>query len=226
MISQFTFADENRIELKKGCIQNNPLVADETDPDLLNIYSQICDKKNKKNIELKNELFIQAAQKFQQLGKNLKALQLIDSLHKQNIQHTALTDVTFLAGVGIAQSSLQHMRNNELRYLSPEMTYPAVKQFSESIRTSLGILDASASKSASKVEMQNTIKNKKSTKETVKKLSSSHYSSNKKTQFSRTKSMNPPPIKTSVKTTTAAIKPQNTTSTASGSSPFSSFKNN
>lgn len=226
MVSQFTFADENRIELKKGCIQNNPLVADETDLDLLNIYSQICDKKNKKNIELKNELFIQAAQKFQQLGKNLKALQLIDSLRKQNIQHTALTDVTFLAGVGIAQSSLQHMRNNELRYLSPEITYPAAKQLSESIRTSLGILDASTSKLASKVEMQNTTKNKKSTKEISKKLSSSHYLSNKKTQLSRSKSMNPPPVKTSVKTTTAAIKPQNTTSTASGSSPFSSFKNN
>ena len=98
MVSQFTFADENRIELKKGCIKDYPLVADETDPDLLNIYSQICDKKNKKNIELKNELFIQAAQKFQQLGKNLKALQLVESLRKQNIQHTALTDVTFLAG--------------------------------------------------------------------------------------------------------------------------------
>ena len=222
MVSQFTFADENRIELKKGCIQNNPLVADETDPDLLNIYSQICDKKNKKNIELKNELFIQAAQKFQQLGKNLKALQLVDSLRKQNIQHTALTDVTFLAGVGIAQSSLQHMRNNELRYLSPEMTYPAAKQFSESIRTSLGILDASASK----VEMQSMTKNKKSIKETSKKLSLSHYSSNKKTQLSRAKSINPPPVKTSVKTATAAIKPQNTTSTASGLSPFSSFKNN
>lgn len=222
MVSQFTFADENRIELKKGCIKDYPLVADETDPDLLNIYSQICDKKNKKNIELKNELFIQAAQKFQQLGKNLKALQLVDSLRKQNIQHTALTDVTFLAGVGIAQSSLQHMRNNELRYLSPEMTYPAAKQLSESIRTSLGILDASASK----VEMQSMTKNKKSIKETSKKLSSSHYSSNKKTQLSRAKSINPPPVKTSVKTATAAIKPQNTTSTASGSSPFSSFKNN
>lgn len=222
MVSQFTFADENRIELKKGCIKDYPLVADETDPDLLNIYSQICDKKNKKNIELKNELFIQAAQKFQQLGKNLKALQLVDSLRKQNIQHTALTDVTFLAGVGIAQSSLQHMRNNELRYLSPEMTYPAAKQLSESIRTSLGILDASASK----VEMQSMTKNKKSIKETSKKLSLSHYSSNKKTQLSRAKSINPPPVKTSVKTATAAIKPQNTTSTASGSSPFSSFKNN
>ena len=222
MVSQFTFADENRIELKKGCIKDYPLVADETDPDLLNIYSQICDKKNKKNIELKNELFIQAAQKFQQLGKNLKALQLVESLRKQNIQHTALTDVTFLAGVGIAQSSLQHMRNNDLRYLSPEMTYPAAKQFSESIRTSLGILDASASK----VEMQSMTKNKKSIKETSKKLSLSHYSSNKKTQLSRAKSINPPPVKTSVKTATAAIKPQNTTSTASGSSPFSSFKNN
>ena len=156
------------------------------------------------------------------MGKNLKALQLVDSLRKQNIQHTALTDVTFLAGVGIAQSSLQHMRNNELRYLSPEMTYPAAKQFSESIRTSLGILDASASK----VEMQSMTKNKKSIKETSKKLSLSHYSSNKKTQLSRAKSINPPPVKTSVKTATAAIKPQNTTSTASGSSPFSSFKNN
>lgn len=226
MVSQFTFADDHRIELKKGCIQDYPLVTDETDPDLLNIYSQICDKKNKKNIELKNELSIQAAQRFQQLGKNLKALQLVDSLRKQNIQHTALTDVSFLAGVGIAQSSLQHMRNHELRYLSPEMTYPAAKQLSESIRTSLGILDASASKSASKVEMQSIAKNKKSIKEASKKLSSSHYSNNKKPQLSRAKSINIPPVKTSVKASTTAIKAQNTNSTASGSSPFSSFKNN
>ncbi|MOA41677.1 hypothetical protein D3C78_1636600 [compost metagenome] len=69
-------------------------------------------------------------------------------------------------------------------------------------------------------------KNKKSIKETSKKLSTSHYSSNKKTQLSRAKNMNPPPVKTSVKTATAAIKAQNTNSTASGSSPFSSFKNN
>lgn len=222
MVSQFTFADDHRIELKKGCIQDYPLVIDETDLDLLNIYSQICDKKNKKNIELKNELSIQAAQKFQQLGKNLKALQLVDSLHKQNIQHTALTDVSFLAGVGIAQSSLQHMRNHELRYLSPEMTYPAAKQLSESIRTSLGILDASASK----VEMQSIAKNKKSIKEASKKLSSSHYSNNKKPQLSRAKSINISPVKTSVKASTTAIKAQNTNSTASSSSPFSSFKNN
>nr|MCG4642121.1 hypothetical protein [Bifidobacterium bifidum] len=81
------------------------LVSSELDSNLINIYSQICDKKNKKNVVLQNELLIQAAQQYQKLGHNLKALQLVDSLRKQNIQHTALTDISFLAGVDIANKA-------------------------------------------------------------------------------------------------------------------------
>jgi len=45
-ISPFTFASENNIELKKACIKDYPLVGDETDPELLNIYRQICDSES------------------------------------------------------------------------------------------------------------------------------------------------------------------------------------
>ncbi len=39
--------------------------------DLLSLYAQICDSKNKKNDELKNKLFVQAASRYQELGKSL-----------------------------------------------------------------------------------------------------------------------------------------------------------
>ena len=148
-ISQLTFASEQAPELKKSCLKDHALVSSELDSNLINIYSQICDKKNKKNIVLQNELLIQAAQQYQKLGHNLKALQLVDSLRKQNIQHTALTDISFLAGVDIANKALQQMRNNEMRYLSLEGTYPAAKQLSDGIRASLPEPDTSDAKPVS-----------------------------------------------------------------------------
>ena len=218
-VSQFTFANQKPVELKKGCMKDYPLVTGETDQDLLNIYSQICDKKNKKNIALQNELLIQAAQKYQQLGKNLKALQLIESLGQQNVQRTALTDIAFLAGVGIAESSLQHMRSNEMRYLSAQTTYPAAKKLSESIYTSLPEPDTSDAKAITEA----SIKQKRLTK-TV----SLNRSGNKTTRIDRAKNINvhPTPIKASTRKTIVMIKPQSGNTAASGSSPFASFNKN
>lgn len=115
------FADE--VNLKKSCVKDNPIIAGETDPSLLNIYAQVCDKKNK---DTKNVYLVQAAQRFQQLGKNLKALQLVDQLNSQQFQHSALTDVKFLAGVAIANQALTQLRDKEVRYLSEEGYAPAM----------------------------------------------------------------------------------------------------
>ena len=219
-ISPFTFASENNIELKKACIKDYPLMGDETDPDLLNIYRQICDRKNKKNIELKNELSIQAAQRFQALGKNLKVLQLVDDLRKQNIQRRELTDVAFLAGVGIAESNLQHMRNHEMRYLNSESTYPAAKELSNHIHIALPEPDTSNAKAVT----ANSIRLKSRVKTTL----NTNRTADKAPSLSRPKSVNLQSkiIKTSAQNTIAATKPQSNNSITSGTSPFASFNKN
>ena len=97
-------ADNSEVKLKRSCIKANPLVDGESDTDLLNIYAQICDKKNTEN---KLILLTQAAYRFQQLGKSLKSLLLVDFLEKQNVNTAALTDVKFLIGVNLAKSSLR-----------------------------------------------------------------------------------------------------------------------
>ena len=103
----------------------------ESNPELLSIYSQLCDKKNKDN---KNSFLIMAAQKFQQMGKNNKAIQIVSYLETQNIQSNELTDVKFLSGIGLAHDALNKMRNNEMRYLTEDVTYPVAKSFSEEIK--------------------------------------------------------------------------------------------
>lgn len=115
------FADE--VNLKKSCVKDYPLVAGETDSSLLTMYAQVCDKKNKDN---KNGYLAQAAQRFQQLGKNFKALQLVEELNAQQVQHSSLTDVKFLAGIGIANQALAQIRDKEVRYLSEEGYVPAM----------------------------------------------------------------------------------------------------
>ncbi|WP_155858149.1 hypothetical protein [Acinetobacter sp. SFB] len=219
LVSQITFADEKPVELKKGCMKEYPLVSGETDQDLLNIYSQICDKKNKKNIALQNELLMQAAKKYQQLGKNLKALQLVENLHQQNVQRTALTDVAFLAGVGIAESSLQYMRSYEMRYLSAQTTYPAAKKLSEYIQSSLPEPDTSKAQTITEA----SIKQKKSTKTT-----SLKYSGNKARRIDQTKNMSAhqTTVKASTRNTTVMTKSQSGNTATAGSSPFVSFNKN
>ncbi|NNH00196.1 hypothetical protein [Acinetobacter sp. ANC 5414] len=205
-------------------MKDYPLVTGETDQDLLNIYSQICDKKNKKNIALQNELLIQAAQKYQQLGKNLKALQLIESLSQQNVQRTALTDVAFLAGVGIAESYLQLMRSNEVRYLNAQTTYPAAKKLSDHIHLSLPEPDTSKTQAIT----DTSIKQKKISKTTFNKSASLNRSAYKTTQVNHPKNINAQPktVKAPTRNTIAATKSKNGNTTTSGSSPFASFNKN
>lgn len=123
-----TYADE--VKLKRGCVKDHPLVAGETDQTLLQIYAQACDKKNKDN---KNGFLAQAAQRFQQIGQNQKALQLVNSLNAQNVQHSSLTDTKFLAGIGIANEALEQMRGPEVRYLTEE-TYEPALALSEAVK--------------------------------------------------------------------------------------------
>lgn len=117
-------------DLKRSCLKDNPLAVGETDPTLLQIYAQACDKKNKDNV---NGYLAQAAQRFQQIGKNYKALQLVNELNSQQVQHSSLTDVKFLAGVAIANEALTQIREKEVRYLSDEGYAPAVA-FSDAVR--------------------------------------------------------------------------------------------
>lgn len=132
LCSSFTsvaFADD--VKLKRGCIKDNPLVAGENDTALLQIYAQVCDKKNK---DLKSNYLAQAAQRFQQIGKNYKALQLVNDLNASNIQHSSLTDVKFLAGIGIANEALTQIRGPEVRYLTDETYAPAIA-LSEAVKS-------------------------------------------------------------------------------------------
>lgn len=145
--ASLVFADtDGDIHLKKKCVKNYPLVSGETDQNLLGIYAQLCDKKNKKNDELKDQLSIQAAKRYQELGKSYKALQLVESLNAQNVHHSSLTDTRFLAGISIANSALNHMRQEEMRYLSTDLTYPPAKELSEEIRSSVPAPDTSDAK--------------------------------------------------------------------------------
>lgn len=126
VFSSTVFADE----LKKSCVKDNPLVAGESDPALIQIYTQVCDKKNKGN---NNGYLAQAAQRFQQLGRNYKALQLVNELNAKQVQHSSLTDVKFLASVAIANEALTQMRDKEVRYLSDDAYAPAIA-FSEAVQ--------------------------------------------------------------------------------------------
>ena len=131
--TQTIFAKEAPLELKKACLKNNPLAIGDTDPELIDLYTQICDKKNYKNQEMIIQSSIQIAQRYQTLGQNLKALQLVDSLRKRNITSQEMTDITFLAGIAISQNALNQMRTTELRALT-ETTYVPAKQLTETIR--------------------------------------------------------------------------------------------
>lgn len=124
LCSSFTsvaFADD--VSLKRGCLKDNPLVVGENDAALLQIYAQACDKKNK---DTRSGYLAQAAQRFQQIGKNYKALQLVNELNASNVQHSSLTDVKFLAGIGIANEALTQIRGPEVRYLTDETYAPAI----------------------------------------------------------------------------------------------------
>ncbi|RKG29634.1 hypothetical protein [Acinetobacter tianfuensis] len=211
-LSQFSSANDQISSLKKSCLKDYPAAIGETDQELLQLYSQLCDKSNKKNTVLQQEISTAIAARYQAIGKNLKSLQVIEDLKLHNINTSELTDISFLAGIGIAQQSADQMRTAELRSLS-EKTYAPAKKLSETIQFAQPTIEKTTAqdnteKSASKA------KTKKS-KQSVKTKSSEKSSA------------------ASVKTHKAPAKPapaakkesvQTKPSSASGFSPFSALK--
>lgn len=139
-------AELEPVKLKKSCIKKNPLAEGQNDPELLNIFKQVCDSDNATQ---KNDLLAKAAMRFYQTNQPVKALNLASQLQSQNIRGSLITDVLFLSGVSIANNSLQQMRTQELRYLSNDVTYPPAKQLIENIHTAMPAPDPSSFKASS-----------------------------------------------------------------------------
>lgn len=139
-------AELEPVKLKKSCIKKNPLAEGQNDPELLNIFKQVCDSDNTTQ---KNDLLAKAAMRFYQTNQPVKALNLASQLQSQNIRGSLITDVLFLSGVSIANNSLQQMRTQELRYLSNDVTYPPAKQLIENIHTAMPAPDPSNFKASS-----------------------------------------------------------------------------
>lgn len=138
-------AELEPVKLKKSCIKKNPLAEGQNDPELLNIFKQVCDSDNTTQ---KNDLLAKAAMRFYQTNQPVKALNLASQLQSQNIRGSLITDVLFLSGVSIANNSLQQMRTQELRYLSNDVTYPPAKQLIENIHTAMPAPDPSSFKAS------------------------------------------------------------------------------
>ncbi|WP_087090782.1 hypothetical protein [Acinetobacter pittii] len=139
-------AELEPVKLKKSCIKKNPLAEGQNDPELLNIFKQVCDSDNTTQ---KNDLLAKAAMRFYQTNQPVKALNLASQLQSQNIRGSLITDVLFLSGVSIANNSLQQMRTQEMRYLSNDVTYPPAKQLIENIHTAMPAPDSSSFKASS-----------------------------------------------------------------------------
>lgn len=129
-MSQATHAED--VKLKRGCLKDYPLAQGLTDAQLIGIYAQVCDKKNKDN---RNAYLIQAAQRFQQLGMNERGLSLINQLESQQVRSHSLTDTKFLIGAQLANNALLQMRNQQSRTLLADTTYPAAKTLIQNIES-------------------------------------------------------------------------------------------
>ncbi len=133
VMSHSVYADASEIkpiELKRKCLKQHPLAENQTDQVLLGIYQQACDKDNAARV---NDLLAQAAMRMYELKQPMNALSLATHLQKQNVRSTTLTDVTFLAGVAIANEAVERMRSSEMRYLSHDITYPPAKELMSNI---------------------------------------------------------------------------------------------
>ncbi|WP_336929882.1 hypothetical protein [Acinetobacter tandoii] len=206
-LSMSAFASNSDIDISRSCIKKNPLVSGENDPVLLKTYSQICDKKNADN---KNGYLVQAAQRFQQIGRSDKALALVQQLEAEKVQGNTLTDVKFLAATNIANDALKQMRQKEMRYLSSDITYPAASELIRSIDS------AKPASVLLETALDNAEKNQTTSKSSKKK-------SAKVTTTVKNKTKTKPAVVTSNKvkasTTTAKVNTTNT-STNSSSNPF------
>ncbi|WP_227865771.1 MULTISPECIES: hypothetical protein [Acinetobacter] len=214
-LMQFSFAKDQTQEISKSCLKDYPVAAGDTDAELINFYNQLCDKGNRKNDVLKQELSLKIAQRYQGLGYNLKALEVINQLRSQNVSSRELTDVTFLAGVSIAQNALNQMRSTELRSLT-ETSYAPAKQLAETIRFAQPTVEKP-------LESEDESFKSKSNKSSKSSLKSTTQSKRNKSTVSADKPSKP---KTVAKTTATVKKEQPAVKSApahSGSSPFASL---
>ncbi|WP_445535097.1 hypothetical protein [Acinetobacter sp. G18] len=198
-------AEQEPVKLKRSCIKKNPLVEGQNDPELLNIFKQVCDSDNTTQ---KNDLLAKAAMRFYQTNQPVKALNLASQLQSQNIRGSLITDVLFLSGVSIANTSLQQMRSQEMRYLTNDVTYPPAKQLIENIHTAMPAPDPSSFKASSEGSSADNEKRSYRKQKVVRNRVSSSRSTTKHTVT---------PVKTStVKPKTAPV----ASVTKSKSSPF------
>jgi len=156
-MAQLCFAQTHAAELKKSCIKSYPQAKNDTDSTVIDLYQQLCDKTARKNILFQQQLSTQIAKRYVEVGDHLKALNLIEQLHQQNYTHQDLTDLEFLAGVGISSQSLEQMRSTEVRALN-DSTYPQAKSLSEHIYLAQPV--AKFSESASTTARNSKVKNK------------------------------------------------------------------
>lgn len=157
-VAQLTFADE--VKLKRACLKDNPIMQGVSDADLIQIYTQICDKKNKQD---KSPYLLQAAQRFYAIGQNYQALQLVGYLESQSLTHRNLTDLKFLLGARLANDAITTMRDHESRHLTAETTYPVAKNLTERIQQTLPNNILAKANSTAQVNTHKSIQNNKKT---------------------------------------------------------------
>lgn len=198
------------IKLKRKCLKQHPLAENQTDQVLLGIYQQACDKKNAASV---NDLLAQAAMRMYELKQPMNALSLATHLQKQNVRSTTLTDVTFLAGVAIANEAVEHMRSSEMRYLSHDVTYPPAKELMNNIHVAYQTPVASKYKAntddeSSKKEIRNT---------------STHNKKRRSTKSTRKTATSVAPVKRQTAVTPTVSKQSNVVQKV-GSNPFVSLR--
>lgn len=210
--TQIASAKDEVASVKKSCLKDYPLAVGDTDLEIIGYYNQLCDKKNKKNEALKNELMVDLAKKYQTTGYNLKALQVVNLLRSKNYHSPDLTDVTFLAGVSISHNALNQMRSNEGRTLD-ENTYSPAKVLADNIR----YIQPSMNKS------QNTTADSRDKNEPVSNVKPKRTAPAKAKRTTSTKSNS---VKQKKTTTTAVKRPAAppTRQRTSGASPFDTLK--
>lgn len=128
MIGLLPTVNASEVKLKTSCLRAYPAAVGQTDPSLLGMYEQLCDKKNK---DYQITYLIKAAQRFQQLDQNYQALQIVAELEKANVQSFTLTDVKLIASTAIANSALIQLKDVEKRRLTLSDTYSSVKEFTD-----------------------------------------------------------------------------------------------
>lgn len=122
------FADDAK--LKKSCLKKYPIMQGIYDLELIKMFDDICDKKNKDN---QNAYLIQAVQRLHQLGFTYQALQLIGSLEAQGVNHEQLTKIKFLIATRFSDDALKIMQAKQSHFLAE----PPIIQAAISLNTNL-----------------------------------------------------------------------------------------